>query len=165
MSRWPVRTVAERFWSHVQRGPDCWEWTGGKTTGGYGLFSHGPSSRRAHRAAWIITHGPIPHGLDVCHHCDNPPCCNPDHLFLGTRQDNMTDAQLKGRVKPGPRMPGEVHPGAKLTWEAVAAIRASEGVSQYELARRYGVSRPLIGYVLRRTAWLDSDRPGHGEKA
>lgn len=162
MSRWPDRTVYERFWFHVsteETSRGCWEWQGALTTGGYGLFSHGLPTRRAHRAAWMLMFGSVPRGIDVCHRCDNRLCCRPSHMFLGTRKDNMQDAKAKGRTRPGPRMPGESHPEAKLTWDAVTEIRAAKGVSHYELARRYGVSRPLIGYVLNDKSWHEADRP------
>lgn len=82
-------------------GPDkCWPWVGGSLNEGYGCIRLGSSHGRivlAHRAAWAIANGPIPDGLFVLHHCDNPPCCNPAHLFLGTHQDNMDDMVAKGR--------------------------------------------------------------------
>jgi len=96
------RPVAERFWEKVDiRDPDeCWPWTKSCNPWGYGKFArvHGDIVP-AHRMAWELTHGPIPDGLFVLHHCDNPPCCNPYKcLFLGTHQDNMRDMASKGRA-------------------------------------------------------------------
>lgn len=95
------RTLGERLWRRVERRPDgCWVFTGYQTKKGYGKIHRGPGSRelvRVHRAAWEVTYGPIPEGLFVLHHCDNPPCCNPEHLFLGTNSDNMRDMVAKGR--------------------------------------------------------------------
>lgn len=96
-------TLADRFWLKVQKGSGCWLWTGGKHGRGYGgLHCGGKVFRKylqAHRVSWELHHGPIPDGLWVLHKCDNPICVNPDHLFLGTRQDNMGDCAAKGRIK------------------------------------------------------------------
>lgn len=87
----------EKFWARVARSDGCWLWTGGTGPRGYGVVRYQGAAFRAHRLAWILTHGPIPEGLFVCHHCDNPPCCNPAHLFLGTGADNMRDMANKRR--------------------------------------------------------------------
>lgn len=89
----------ERFWAKVdRRGPDdCWEWTAGCNRKGYGKFSLDGATRQSHRISWELANGQIPEGLCVLHRCDNPPCCNPAHLFLGTHADNHADRSLKGR--------------------------------------------------------------------
>lgn len=94
--------VADRLWSRVVIMPSgCLEWTGAKKRYGYGTISDLSGSGRknlpTHRLAWELTYGPIPDGLFICHRCDNPPCCNPDHLFLGTHTENMADMRSKGR--------------------------------------------------------------------
>lgn len=100
-------TTSKRFWSKVSvlSGAECWLWTGARTHNGYGKFSDGPrvSQRivRAHRFAWEITHGAVPEGLHVLHHCDRRNCCNPNHLFLGTNEVNVKDKVGKNRQARG----------------------------------------------------------------
>lgn len=96
-----VREPAEtRFWRFVDKSGECWEWVGARNKAGYGHFAMGAEGQvvLAHRASYELEHGTIPKGMFVCHHCDNPSCVRPDHLFAGTRSDNMRDAQQKGRV-------------------------------------------------------------------
>ena len=98
MPRW-TQTEPERFWSKVDRGgPDeCWLWRGGVSTNGYGNFYVSGRLVRAHRYAYETHYGPVAPELQVCHRCDNKPCCNPAHLFRGTKSDNMRDCAAKGR--------------------------------------------------------------------
>lgn len=109
-------TVAERFWKKVDRsGGDlaCWPWIGSRQPNGYGkvrVQAIRTAPLQAHRVAWELSHGEIPHGLWVLHRCDNPPCCNPSHLFLGTPKDNTTDMVGKGRVALGDRNGSRLHP-------------------------------------------------------
>ncbi len=101
-----AKPAEERFWSGVdRRGDGCWLWQRTLGANGYGTFNFGGRSGRsegAHRAAWILTNGPIAPGLSVCHRCDVRACCRPDHLFLGSRSENMHDMWKKGRGKKGP---------------------------------------------------------------
>ena len=100
------KTLKEFFWLRVQKGPDCWLWTGRKDSFGYGIVQLGRGEPRtgAHRVSWEIHNGALPkdedkkRGICVLHECDNPQCVRPDHLFLGTRADNSHDAQRKGRL-------------------------------------------------------------------
>src|SRR5438034_5336909 len=95
-----------RFWKTVLMTPTCWLWTGSIRPDGRGWTTFGRERGiiLAHRLAWELTNGPIPDGIAVCHHCDNPRCVRPDHLFLGTQRDNLRDMRKKGRgAIPAPR--------------------------------------------------------------
>jgi hypothetical protein len=94
-------TLEERFWAKVNKSGECWEWLGTKNPGGYGCFKVNYKMRKAHRVAYELGHGSIPADLCVLHRCDNPGCVRPDHLFLGTRSENMQDMQKKGRGRGG----------------------------------------------------------------
>ena len=144
--------VRERLYAGMKTGPGCWEWGRGRDKRGYGHMSRPErgASRLVHRVSWEVHRGPIPGGMCVLHQCDNPPCCNPDHLFLGTRGDNNKDMRRKGR---GAR--GERHANAKLTDAAVMSIlrRRTQGSTQAELAEEHGVSRATIGYIVTGKSW------------
>lgn len=141
MYDWPIvsEKTINRFWGKVQilRDDDCWEWQAGFYSGShYGAFNFRGQNTNAHRAAWIFTHGEIENkDIFVLHKCDNRKCVNPNHLFLGTQQDNMVDMTQKHR-HPTLFRSGESHPGAILTTEQVSKIRRMYipyKVSQYLL--------------------------------
>ena len=124
----------------------CLEWVAkAVANGGYGALStfRGESPIRAHRVAWILENGAIPDGLYVCHSCDNPKCCNVEHLFLGTPRENMLDKESKGRGAKPPVHWGESHHNAKLTYEQVCDIRASDKTLR-ELSEAYDTSENTI---------------------
>jgi hypothetical protein len=154
------QTLEERFWSKVDiAGPDdCWEWNASRKPEGYGQFtiSEGGSRRNAnaHRLAWELTNGPIPTGKHVLHRCDNRPCCNPAHLFLGTQADNNADMMRKGRFVHWTAT-GTKHAKFRLTQEDVAEIRAcaASGVGMQELADRFGVVKNHIRGIVRDLYW------------
>lgn len=159
-------TTEERFFTKVvcSIASGCWEWTGLTKEGGYGLFPmRGPDRWRhklAHRYSWMLHNGPIPNGLWVLHHCDNPPCTRPDHLFLGTHADNMTDASLKGRTSQGDnhhtrRHPEKLHRDTdhhmtKITDDQVRELRGLhvEGLRPSDLALRFSISRSRVSDLL-----------------
>ncbi len=133
--------VAERFLNYFKPGnlDACWPWTGTVDTAGYGVIGdHAQRQLRAHRIAYERANGPIPEGLRVLHRCDNPPCCNPNHLFVGTDADNMADKIAKGRQS------------STLTAKDVVAIkkRLRAGEMPTRIARKYGVS-PRSIYTIR----------------
>lgn len=133
-----------RFWSKVDVGfpAECWPWRAQINENGYGVFQGG----KAHRTAFQILKGPIPDGEVVCHRCDNPVCCNPDHLFAGTQLDNVRDMIAKGRNR---NALGERHHRAKLTDKQVAEIRASDATGA-QLAKLYGVAQSTISGIRSR---------------
>lgn len=149
----------ERFWSKVEIKDEtaCWEWNAARGRTGYGRFRQPNFHEYAHRAAWRLTHGLIPEGQKVLHKCDNPPCVNPTHLYLGTSADNSADILKRNRYgDPAKRgRKGELHPNAKLTEEDVNAIRKriADGEKNTMLAREYGVTPALIGHIVKRRAW------------
>lgn len=154
-------SFAERvalFWSHVQKSDGCWEWQGRRTSRGYGRTTGrllgGPRTARAHRVAWELTNGPIPGGLGVLHRCDNPPCCNPDHLFLGTAADNAADMVAKGRAHH-PKGKGEQSPAARLTTAQVMFMRTlrSRGASILQLEALFGVSNQQVSKITSGKSW------------
>jgi hypothetical protein len=129
----------------TQTDTGCWIWLGSRQSAqGHGQLAIGGLGKAgkrlvaAHRASWMVFRGPIPAGLIVCHHCDNPPCVNPEHLFLGTKADNTRDMVAKGRQKHGPALPQTKH-----SFETVKAIRNASG-PQSAIAKKFGVSQ---GYV------------------
>lgn len=142
-----------RFWSHVAKA-DCWEWSGSRWPGGYGIMRLGDRRLQAHRFSWELHRGPIPTGLCVCHRCDNPPCVNPAHLFLGTHLENVLDSSRKGRRHTS-RNVGERNGGAKLTADQVHAIRAAAGrITQ--IARSFGVSSRAIRDIRAGRKWISA---------
>ena len=136
---------------------ECWPFHGASVPAGYGKLSVGRKASRkeylpAHRVAWTATYGDIPDGLYVCHQCDNPPCCNPRHLFLGTHQDNMRDMISKGRA-PHNSNPGEAHGRAKLTDDLVRYMRLHPEISPYLFAAQFGVCETAARNAQKGKTW------------
>jgi hypothetical protein len=158
---YPRRSAESRFWSKVLiGGPDeCWPWTAHTVGDGYGMLRVGDERIMAHRFAWELAFGRPPDELLVCHSCDNPPCQNKRHLFLGTYQDNALDMVSKGRWAGGsPGMPGETHPCAKLTDLIVREVRrtyipGSQTHGAKALAKAHGVSKQSMLAALKGKTW------------
>lgn len=165
----PQSPLEARFWSKVNKdGPvpahrpelgPCWVWTGKTNQFGYGMVwivGGMGKEARAHRISWEIKNGEIPAGQCVLHKCDNPPCVNPDHLFLGTKYENIQDATRKGRQTSA--LKGEDHTTAKLTNDQVHEIRhlyksRTPGRSGPALAKIYGVNHHTITDIARGVKW------------
>jgi hypothetical protein len=151
-------TPVERFWLQVDQsnGPDsCWLWTGGTRdqSRAYGSMSVGDRKILVHRFSWELACGPIPNGMRVLHTCDNPPCVNPSHLFLGTQLDNIADRKAKGRSANGSRIPHAV-----LTPGIVKEIR--QRLKWYDrtdgcaaLAKEFGVGKTTIWQAAHGKSW------------
>lgn len=145
-----------RFWNKVDRRGlnECWEWQGYLCVpGNYGRFQLNHTPVYAHRVAYVIACGSIPADHNVCHHCDNPPCCNPTHLFAGTQAENIADRDNKGHT---PFLYGHNNGTSKLTEQDVREIRkrfAAGGVKQNELARQYGMSNSQINAIVHGRKW------------
>jgi hypothetical protein len=154
------KTNNERFQSKTSP-PDengCINWIGGLDKNGYGRFKpYGNKRMRSHRYAYQEAYNEIPEGYCVCHHCDNPTCVNPKHLFLGTNQDNTKDRSIKGRSAKNNLigLPFKLLPNSKLTKEEVLKIRKliKEGKKQVDIAKMFNVHRSTILYIKKRRTW------------
>ena len=148
------RTFEQRFWGFVHRpDPDsCWEWLGSTDQKGYGqigLGGRGKGMEKSNRTAWRLTNGPIPPGMNVLHHCDNPSCCNPSHLFLGTLADNNADMKAKLRLEHG-----ATHHAVRFDYSVVEQARQmwSMGKSRQAIAGELGVPYTSV------RGWTDSTK-------
>ena len=157
------KSLEDRFWEKVDKtnGEDaCWEWKGHKNLGGYGSFGITLDVSKytqipAHRFAYMITYDIpyLPRNVFVCHSCDNPPCCNPRHLWLGSNKSNQIDYFAKGLPNRHPT--GKDNHMTKLTEEKVLEIRrlGNSGLSMQKIAKIFGVANSTIFYVLKRHTW------------
>jgi len=142
------QSVPDRFWTKVDKSGECWTWTAHRTDKGYGVLGGARDGKNApaHRVSWELANGLIPDGLWVLHSCDNPPCVNPAHLFLGSAADNTADMMAKGRNRARPR--------TKLTWADVRAIRDSV-LPLRQLVASFGVTKEQIYRIRSGAQWID----------
>ena len=147
------KAIEERLLNRLVRVPSgCWEWRGAKNRNGYGNMIAAGRHRLTHRLSYELFCGPVPDGMYVCHHCDNPACCNPAHLFSGTPRDNHADMRRKGRAK-NPR--GSEAAVAKITEADVVEIRAqfASGAPRAGIAARYGLDETTVTHIARGRIW------------
>lgn len=147
-----------RFVAHIDvRGAEeCWPWTAGLFTSGYGQFRVGTRKVRAHRAYFEKVVGSVPEGKILLHTCDNRRCCNPAHLRIGTNAENSADMVAKGRARSGAvSLPADRNPAARLTWAKVDAIRADAraGLTRAAIAKKYAISPSQAGNIIREKCW------------
>jgi hypothetical protein len=152
----------ERFWSKVDKersqifynGTRCWEWVGAKDGKGYGELTILQKRKSSHRFAYELTFGELPAKTEVCHYCDNPVCCNPEHFWAGTHQENMADMVYKKRT-----ISRELHWNAKLSESQISDIRRRYkpfgigGESAYRLAKEFGVTKSHISNIVKGKVW------------
>jgi hypothetical protein len=165
LSDTPMSTLDEiRFWDSfdMSAGPEaCWLWARIPSGSGYGSLGIGkrwPNRKtyRAHKVMWQLINGPVPHGLFVCHHCDNRLCVNPRHLFLGTQTDNMVDMVRKGRAA---KAHGENNNNSKLSVDDVKAIRglSAAGFCRYSIGAAFGIVHSHVTQISTRRRWAHVD--------
>lgn len=142
--------MEERFLSKVNKTETCWIWISAKNKVGYGYFGYNRKVCKAHRISYELYKGQIPKGLVVRHICNNPSCVNPNHLEVGTYQDNSNDMKLAGRQ---PKMCGIKNGHAKLTEEQVRDIRNRIGQSLKEIGNEFGVRSDYIKRIIERKIW------------
>lgn len=164
-ARYSREREVQTFWSRVDRSSEtgCWPWLAGQFGNGRGAMHWGGRKTVAYRISWELEHGaPPPSDLFVCHHCDNPSCVRPDHLFLGTCADNNRDMREKRRDSPPPLHAGESHPNATTPDALVREAReryALGGLTALDLANAYGVSATAMQDWLRGRIRADAGGP------
>ncbi len=158
------RQAQDRFWESAERAgaDECWHWTGKLNPNGYGSMTYAGFTHIASRLSWALANGRSPANLLVCHTCDNPPCVNPAHLFLGSHGDNVRDMVAKGRhVRPDRdeanigRMRGAKSNFAILTEADVPIIRArrAKGERFKDIAADFGIHRTTVAHIIRGRSW------------
>jgi len=156
-----VEELSARFWHKVRiGGPDeCWPWTGHQNPKGYGVIGYRGKLFVAHRVAWMLTFGDVPVGMSICHHCDNPPCCNPSHLWAGTHAENMRDMMVKGRNHSPGLSPNTPFRETRFRWPLVRTMRAiyaTGKVSTALLGRVVGIGQSAAYNIVHNRTWRET---------
>jgi len=154
-----AKSGEQRFWGKVTKGDSCWEWTASKWDGGYGRFVIEGRSFAAHRVSWILSNGEIEDGKLICHKCDNRGCVRPDHLFMGTHQENIDDCIQKGRAR---KAVGEKNKKSKLTPLAVRVARRLRNYHGFTIEMLAGIFRSSLSSmcsVLNGETWKHVPMP------
>jgi hypothetical protein len=165
-----LRELAPSFASRIEECESgCWEWVGAKTSQGYGSLRFNGKSVKAHRLSYSLINGEIPDGRMICHHCDNPSCVRPSHLYAGTAADNVRDCYVRGRNANNlpklqaarPLQVGERHPQSKLTAEIASQMRGmrAKGEAFSRIADQFNVSRPAARDAIQGITWKCVDTP------
>jgi hypothetical protein len=148
-----MKTSEERFWAKVNKTDTCWLWTASKDRDGYGQFRFNGTTVKAHRVVIQLEGSDIPSGMCVLHHCDNPGCVNPDHLYIGTPKQNTGDMIERGRSKYVGQK-GEAHGCAKLCELDVRLIRdLAETSTQQEIADWFGIAQSHVTNIVNHKSW------------
>lgn len=145
-----------RFWSRVSKQKSgCWVWIGATNGPGYGKFYDGTKVEMAHRFSFILAHGSIDPGQFICHRCDNPPCVNPEHLFVGSQSDNLRDAYSKGRMAICKLNASGRGNQIKLTIYDVREIRLRHrrGETQTSIAEDFEINQTMVSAIVRNKSW------------
>ena len=151
----------KRFWKKVNKGNDdvCWEWQASRISTGYGQFWYKNKNIKAHRLSWILSNGSIPKNKCVLHSCDNPPCVNPKHLWLGSLLDNTRDMIAKGRQRyfgEWPSLKGEDKPNSKLKGKEVKLIRKlykNKKLNTYQIAKKFHIGKSTAWEIIAMKKW------------
>lgn len=152
--------LLRRIWRNTRfEESGCWVWTAGRNTDGYGVTSINGVTKTVHRVIlWLLSDMDLTSDMHVLHKCDNPPCWNPDHLFLGTNTENIQDAARKGRLQP---RQGSKSPKAKINEEIAYAIklRLRQGENQSFIARDMGIGPKIVNYIAGGHTWAHVQLP------
>lgn len=150
----PIEILLAKFNAGVVVQQGCWGWKSSAHKRGYGRLRYGKEEMLVHRFSYEFFVGKIQDGMEVCHRCDNPPCTNPKHLFLGTQKDNLTDMRSKGRgvVPVSPMLRGSESARAKLSESLVSEILTSQETNKF-WAKKLDVDPSLISRVRSRKRW------------
>jgi hypothetical protein len=139
--------VSDRIWNKIDKSGDCWNWTAALHGKGYGAVQFEGRIQNAHRVIWKLVNGPIPSGYEICHKCDNPRCCRPDHLFLGTSSENKADCIAKGRHARGERN------GRSVLSQLIVSSIIADSRSQQDIAASFGINQSTVSRLKTRKRW------------